>query len=99
MNKEFIVDFLWIPSELGGHSSAPYDGMRLSIRWQKYIDAHIKKSNDVECKVINFDKLTFRGRMMCRSFSELSADWLMSGNLVELMSGYRVISIGKIISS
>lgn len=99
MNEKFFVDFLWMPPDLGGHSSDPYDGMRLTIRWQKYVDAYIKKSNDVECRVITFDKSTFRGKFLCQSFSELPVDWLMDGNLVEFMSGYRVFSIGKIISS
>lgn len=99
MTRSFTVDFLWIPFDLGGHSSGPYDGMRLTIRWQKYIDEYLRKSNDVECKVLEFNNISLRGRLVCHAFSTVPLDWLSDGNLVEFVSGYKVISIGRICAS
>ena len=103
MSSDMRIDFLWIPADLGGHSSGPYSGMRLSIRWQRYIEAHLQYSRDVECNVIAFDSETSRGSASCKlsvqSTSPVQTTWLQEGELVELLSGFRVLAVGKIVST
>ena len=37
MKTTVTLSFMWIPSDFWGHSSGPWEGMRLQIRWQKYV--------------------------------------------------------------
>jgi hypothetical protein len=48
MNRQFTLSFLWIPPDLGGHSSGPYSGMRTQIRWQRYLQEHLQCARDVQ---------------------------------------------------
>jgi hypothetical protein len=47
MTTELDVRYLWVPHALGGHRIAPYEGMRVSIRWQRYIEASLEGLRDV----------------------------------------------------
>lgn len=98
MIKEFAIDFIWIPSALGGHSAGPYTGMRMTIRWQRHIDAYMQFARDIECQLLNFDPKTLQGTAKCffASAGPIPEDWLSEGELVELLSGFRVLAIGKI---
>ncbi|WP_137939571.1 hypothetical protein [Chitinivorax sp. B] len=100
MKTDLLIDFVWIPSDLGGHSVDPYSGMRLSIRWQRYLEAHLQCMRDVECQVMTFDSITSRGRALCvlSAEAELPAEWLQEGQLVELLNGFRVLAVGKVTS-
>ncbi len=99
MKEELIVDFIWIPAELGGHSAEPYSGMRLSIRWQRFIEAHLQCARDVECQLLAYDSKIARGKALCSlsSGEPVAADWLEDGQLVELLNGFRVLAVGKIV--
>ena len=98
MNAKFQFDFIWIPSSLGGHGSAPYEGMRTTIRWQKYLNEYLQCARDIQWKVISFDPKTTQGNAIGKltSDSPLPDDWLKDGELIELLSGFRVLAIGKI---
>jgi hypothetical protein len=100
MKPDLMLDFLWVPHELGGHKAAPYTGMRLSIRWQSYLDEYLRCARDVECKVLDFDPLTAKGKASCTlsSVEAVPTEWLQDGELVELLNGFRVLAIGKIVS-
>ena len=51
MNRQFTLSFLWIPPDLGGHSSGPYSGMRTQIRWQRYLQEHLQCARDVQSEL------------------------------------------------
>jgi hypothetical protein len=98
MKKILTIDFFWIPASVGGHRSDPYSGMRLTIRWQRHIEAFLQRARDVECGTLSFDPEKAQGKA---TFSFLSSDpvpsdWLREGELVELLSGYRVLAVGRI---
>lgn len=96
---EIEVEFLWIPNDLGGHRSVPYVGMRPTIRWQKHLRDHLERARDGECTSVNFNETTGRGAATLRLISEdaIPIDWLHEGSLVELLDGYRVIAVGRIV--
>jgi hypothetical protein len=99
MKTELTLDFIWIPASLGGHSSTPYTGMRMTIRWQRYINAYLQYARDIECRSLNFDPETLQGTATCffPSDEPISPEWLCDGELVELLSGFRVLAVGRII--
>lgn len=98
MRIGMTVDFLWVPPEFGGHSTGPYSGMRLSIRWLRFIEEYLKCARDVQCEILDFDPLTLKGKALCTLFSveKVPSEWLQDGQLVELLNGFRVLAIGKI---
>ena len=98
MQNEFVLEFIWVPSELGGHTAEPYSGMRLSIRWQRFLDAYIECARDVECRVLAYDANTARGKVACLLSPGMTvpAEWLHDGELIELLNGFRVIAVGKV---
>jgi hypothetical protein len=99
MNVELTLNFLWIPADLGGHSGDPYSGMRLQIRWQRYLEEHLRLARDVQCSVLEFDPANSKGKALCRFASPepVPSAWLQDGELVELVNGSRVLAIGKIV--
>jgi hypothetical protein len=100
MKTELRIDFMWIPSDLGGHNADPYSGMRLSIRWQRHLEAYLQCARDVECQLVAYDSSTSRGRAVCTLSAEapVPAEWLQDGQLVELLNGFRVLAVGRITS-
>lgn len=100
MTTSIDVEFLWIPAEFGGHRSAPYLGMRPMIRWERFLKEHLDRSRDVECTRIDFDHGTQRGKASLRLVSDdpVPIEWLYEGNLIELLDGFRVIAIGRIVA-
>ena len=99
LENKISIHFIWIPQDLGGHSAAPWPGMRLTIRWQRYIEDYLKIARDTECQLESFDPATGRGTATClfRSDIPLPEDWLRDGELIELLSGFRVLAVGRIV--
>ncbi len=95
---EITFNFIWIPEALGGHSSEPYEGMRTAIRWQKHLDEFLNCARDIQWKSIDFDSTRNQGRATCIFVTEdvLPDSWVKEGELIELLSGYRVLSVGRI---
>jgi hypothetical protein len=100
MSREMQIEFIWVPSDLGGHRSVPYPGMRPTFRWQRYLSEHLEHARDVECTSLMFDQKTSRGSARLRLISDdpVPADWTCEGNLIELLDGYRVIAVGRIVA-
>lgn len=98
MKTDLVIDFTWIPPDLGGHNADPYSGMRLTIRWQKYLQDYLQCALDVECQLLAYDLSTSRGRAVCTlaTATTVPAEWLQEGQLVELLNGFRVLAVGKI---
>jgi len=98
MTEVISIKFIWIPASLGGHTHTPWDGMRVSIRWQNHIDAYLECIRDIECSLVSYDPATLQGEITGRFTSDLPipADWLCDGELIELLNGYRVLAVGCI---
>ncbi|MBK8012137.1 MAG: hypothetical protein IPK13_12375 [Deltaproteobacteria bacterium] len=101
MSTELHIDYLWVPHALGGHRAEPYAGMRSTIRWQRYLQEHLERARDVECTRISFDPGSLRGSATVRLISDapVPPQWLQEGNLIELLDGYKVIAVGRIVST
>lgn len=96
--KSMDVDFIWLPEDLGGHSGPPYQGMRTTIRWQRYLAEHMELATDIIWEFVAYDQESGRGAAQC-SFpmqGSIPESWLRSGELVEFLSGCRVLAVGKI---
>ena len=100
MSTRLQFSFIWIPNSLGGHDGEPYEGMRTTIRWQKYLSEFMKCARDVQWEVIDFDSKTLQGKATCKLTSDklLPAEWLKDGELIEMLNGFRVLAIGRIVS-
>lgn len=98
MKTNLTLDFVWIPPSLGGHSHAPYKGMRLTIRWQRQIEAYLQCARDIECHTLRFDTKTSHGTAICTLSSDepVPPEWLCDGELIELLNGFRVLAVGRI---
>lgn len=100
MKTKLQFDFIWIPNSLGGHSAEPYEGMRTTIRWQKYLNEFLQCARDVQWESFSFDSSTFQGSATCHLTSEdgsLPEAWLREGELIELLNGYRVLAVGRLV--
>jgi len=99
MEIKIQFDFIWIPSSLGGHSAEPYQGMRTTIRWQKHLNEFLQCARDVQWHSFNYDSVTLQGRAICSLFSDGSIPeaWFQEGELIELLNGFRVLAIGRLI--
>ena len=62
MSTVTTISFTWIPEKLGGHNADPWVGMRVTIRWQRYLDEFMKRAWDVECRELDYDSDTNQGR-------------------------------------
>ena len=99
MDTGLKLDFIWIPTSLGGHSGEPYEGMRTTIRWQKHLDEFLECARDVQWEKITFDFRSSQGQAICKlsSANSVPDDWLEDGELVEMLNGFRVLAIGRIV--
>lgn len=95
---DFCVEFSWVPENVGGHQGPPYEGMRTTIRWQKYVAEHLKLAVDTQWTELDFDPDSRQGTARCTLSERVTVpeDWLVEGELVEFLNGFRVLAIGKI---
>jgi hypothetical protein len=72
--------------------------MRTAIRWQKHLNEYLQCARDVQWEKIEFDSESSQGKAICRLTSEesLPSEWLKEGELIEMLSGFRVLAVGKI---
>lgn len=96
---ELVIEFLWVPSNLGGHHAEPYVDMRLQIRWQAHIEESFRRARDVMCNQLRFDAKSGCG--MATFFfvakDPVPSEWLKPGELIELLNGFRVLAVGRIV--
>ena len=92
--------YIWIPSYLGGYSGEPYKGMRTTVRWQRFLSEYLQCARDIQWDETEFEPATAQGVATCRFTSSmpLPDEWLKEGELIEILSGFRVLAIGKIIN-
>ena len=98
MSMELDIVYLWVPRDLGGHRAEPYTGMRLTLRWQRYIEEFLHRARDVECSQLTFEPSSGRGAATLRFVSDdpVPEEWTRVGELIELLNGHRVLALGKI---
>lgn len=98
MNIRLRFSFIWVPQSLGGHTVGPYEGMRTTIRWQKHLHEFLQCARDAQWEKIDFDPGSSQGEAICKLTSDepLPDEWLNTGELIEMLSGYRVLAVGKI---
>jgi len=98
MKYDLPIEFVWIPSDLGGHCIGPFSGMRLSIRWQEYIGMQWECMRDAQCSVVEFNPRNYRGKALCflPFKNEIPKNWLQENQFIELVNGFRVLAVGKI---
>ncbi len=89
----------WISSECGGRTFPPFEGMRPMIRWQRHIDEYLKGAWDVTVLKFDMDEKNRIGTAELIFIKEavIPPEWLQEGELLELLDGFRVIAVGKII--
>ena len=97
----FTVRFSWVPTSCGGHRADPWVGMRPTIRWQRHVSAWLERLRDAECKKLEFDSSTGVGIALMEMMSDAPVpdEWLVSGELVEMLDGVRVLAVGQIVSA
>lgn len=83
---------------MGGHKGPPWEGMRLTIRWQRHVEESLQRAWDIECLSLSYLPATGvgTGSFGFASRDPIPADWLQRGELVELLSGFRVLAVGQI---
>jgi hypothetical protein len=96
MSRIVHAEVQWIPEECGGEGALPV-GLRSSVRWQRNVrngqtaawDATIvdvTPESDTRAHV----QLTFMPHY------SIDSDYLVEGELIELLEGYRVVGVGQI---
>ena len=100
MKIKLSFKFIWIPYHLGGHKGEPFIGMKTSIRWQRLVEEYLKCSRDIEWQDVSFEKSSSQGQAICQFSSEdpIPDEWLFEGEQIELLNGFRVLAIGRILS-
>lgn len=95
---ELTVEFLWVPQCLGGHGAEPFEGMRTTIRWQRFLYESMQNAQDAEWSNIVYLSESQQGKAVCTlKAPELTPDNVdPAGEFVEFLSGYRVIAIGRV---
>ena len=78
----------------------PQAGMRPTIRFQRHINAHVRGSWDVRIRRNHVDEQTWSGEVELELIKHESPyhSYVAIGELIELLEGYRVIGVGKILS-
>lgn len=73
--------------------------MRTQIRWQRHLTEFLQGARDVESELLAFDPLTSKGKAVCTFASPdaIPAEWREEGELIELLNGFRVLAVGKIV--
>lgn len=89
---------VWLNVEHGGNARLPIVGMRSSIRFQKDVVGWLKCMWSVQIAGLDLDPKGRTGTAVLKFSSQFSRDScsMESGDLIELLDGYRVIGIGKI---
>jgi hypothetical protein len=102
---KFSIYFVWLPKEIGGHSAAPFEGMRTVVSWQRNFADQIDVLVDVSWSNVKFQAVpdmgecAGKGEADCsiREIGERSKLPLQSGELLEFRSSYKIIAIGRVI--
>lgn len=94
--KRLRVDCFWIPHSHGGRRFGPHPGLRLGIRWQKYIQEGLDIYRDIQIDEISFDSSTNQGIADLLLMSDVPSEWTRNGELVEFLEGFKVVAVGYI---
>lgn len=97
---KLIIEFIWIPGELGGHSGEPYQEMRTELVPERQLSACFSGTpiHDASWNILSFDPKLMRGVAECvlRPLSNNDGSWFESGQQVQARNGSRILAVGKI---
>lgn len=93
---EVMIHCLWLPSSHGGRRSEPHSGLRLGIRWQRYIQEDGGVYRDAQFEKVWIDPATRQGPALVKLVSEVPDDWLRQGELVEILEGFKVVAVAYV---
>jgi hypothetical protein len=90
---------IWISSEFGGRPTLPVVGLRQSIRFQRNVAESLDIIWDVEISSLDVDKETWKGsaKLTFSPGASPNMDLVKEGEAIELLDGYYVIGVGKIL--
>lgn len=73
--------------------------MRATIRWQKYVSEYLVRARDVECTAFEHEAERGRGAASLRLVpgDSVPTEWPEHGSLIELLQGYRVVAVGRVV--
>ena len=92
----FEIEFMRIPSSLGGYDGDFYNGMRVGISWQKFLSKTKQTRNDISLyDIVSDEKKLFSAS--CKSIIDFPDEYLQKGELIVLMGTYNIIAIGKVL--
>ncbi len=94
--SHFKIKVILIPALFGGLNGKLYENMRIGIRWQKYRSEMLNSRYDISLTNIQFNAVENVWEMYCHSIRELPAEWMIEGELIELIETYNIVAIGKI---
>lgn len=94
----FTAKIIWISPVHGGRKSPPFIGYRPTIRFQRHVEDWLKGASDVEImSFANSDDTSDKSEVGLKFINYSACDkFVIEGELIELLEGYRVIGVGKI---
>src|SRR5687768_12168385 len=94
------VTLCWIPAEFGGHLNPPMLGLRPTIRFQRNVAGWLTLAWDVQLTAweASTSPLTGVGVLTFSGDATPEAVYLQPDDLIELLDGYRVIAVGRILA-
>jgi hypothetical protein len=99
---EFTAILQWTKQEVGGRAHPPCAGLRPVIRFQKHIGTFVEGCWDVEILRVDVDQTTWIGETTMQYArtdwqGDLKAQFLKEDGYIELLDGFRVIALGRVI--
>lgn len=97
--SHYDIDALWIPSYVGGRSGRPEVGLRPTIRLQRDVGRWLQSAWSAQIIAVapTNDDGRFRISVELLPGAIVSVDGARVGDFVELMDGYRVIAVGRLV--
>ena len=97
---KMMIEFLWIPSELGGHTGEPYQEMRTELIPQRQLSASFSNTpiHEASWNILSFDSKQMRGVAECalRKLTANDISWFESGQQVQARNGSRILAVGVV---
>ncbi len=101
MTVSMNIEFIMIPTHLGGRNYPFAENSFSHIRWQHYLYQDTHSVRSIRFIKLEYEPSTRLGYANCIfPFDDpFPETWLKIGELIELLEGARVVAIGKIVES
>ncbi|MCX6840581.1 MAG: hypothetical protein NTX35_22600 [Verrucomicrobia bacterium] len=96
---QFTANLQWIKEQFGGRTHMPVAGLRPMIRIQRQVRSWLDEAVDVSVLSLGCDPETWSGEATIKVSPNSTRifEQPQAGELIELLDGYRVIAVGKVI--